>query len=497
MSDTPASIVLPFLHPQPPPSKKTFDLSFGRPENFPIGALPDRIRIPAVEVARNRRLPICLTAMTAIGALSAAFGKGVEVRGAFDKPTRLNLYVIAVAERGIGKGNTGDILLRPLQEASENRAERAKDIHRQARAEMRRLMMQINRAKRRTTLSDAELDDLATKEVRVEELKQLERVKKMLIVQDATSEALIHALAQNGEALLVYSTEAGGIVQVLLGRYTENQTDINIYLCGYSGDPWSNCRVGRDGDSLRCPTISLVLMVQDAVFRRLLADKDTFDRGFTARALSFDSEAQRQKDDGTRVPYTSLEDWKELTFDAVAKRLAVEDDGAEPYVIGCTPEAFEIFLRFNNESIDIEEEYFSDFKGELSRWRENAIKVAGGFAFAEGKSEITKDIAERACRVVRWCSYNYFTMLLSSRRARMAEEINDLKALLRPNGGRMSRSELQTHGFTKARLQKIISAAPEAFLEGAEPQITADGKAARGRPAEFIAIAPSKSPAKS
>lgn len=116
------------------------------------------------------------------------------------------------------------------------------------------------------------------------ELEDLEEVKDLrLIVDDVTPEALIRAMKDNDERMGIISAE-GGMFGMMAGRYTSN-TNIDIFLKGYSGEYYSSIRVGSGGLDLEHPYLTIGLAVQPQVISDVMDNKDFRGRGLLARFL--------------------------------------------------------------------------------------------------------------------------------------------------------------------------------------------------------------------
>ena len=64
----------------------------------------------------------------------------------------------------------------------------------------------------------------------------------------------------------------------------------------------------------------------------------------------------------------------------VRRAVAIRESSRE---VPCSSEAREIFRSFHNEAVRLRNEQFRSIEGELGRWRENAIRVAGGHCIAD------------------------------------------------------------------------------------------------------------------
>ena len=480
-----ASRIIEFLRPDERPNESQgFDLSYGRPENFPIAALPDNLRAVAVNMAKVYQTPVCLPAMSALAVLSGATGASVIVTGAYkDKRTRLNLYVWPVAERGSGKGVIGETLCAPISRRSKELAKQHRQTVAGKRGEIAALSVEAKRlSQEAASATGSDRDNLiVTLGNRNEHLAELEAEaarEKTLLVGDATSEALGRALHDNDEVLFGYSSEAGAAVSVALGKYSkQGQSDYDLLLSGYSGDSVRSNRITRGSVELEQPCLSLLWLVQGCVMQRILGDPEASNRGLTARPLIFDTGSRREKDDRSTASFELEGGWNTLlsvVLDRRFKREVLTE-------IVCSPEAREVFAKFHDEGVELERGPFADLNGELSRQRENAIKVAGLFAMVEPSTTISAALAERAVSVVRWCGYNYLGMLQSGRRERQREELERVQDVLQRHGGQINLGKLDgDHGINRARLNSIMAANPG---ELEVVQLTT-GKA--GRPGEVL-----------
>src|SRR5262249_42871524 len=69
----------------------------------------------------------------------------------------------------------------------------------------------------------------------------------VLTVEDLTSEKLAALLSKNRERITSISSDAGSIINNLLGRYSKlDRTDEAIYLKGWTGEHHRVDRIGRD-----------------------------------------------------------------------------------------------------------------------------------------------------------------------------------------------------------------------------------------------------------
>lgn len=468
------------------PAGASLDLSFGDPARFPLDAFPANVREVVANLAQVYQVPACLPAMSALAVLSGAVGKWGEVRGGYkDKSTRLNLYVVAAAARGIGKGNTSQ-LVEPVGERERilQASHRSRIADSKAGLGVLRERIKAATGKAAKASGTQPPADLQAMHRRLEDLERETRRHVALVLDNATSEAALVTLQDNAEELFCCSAEAGSAIKVALGKYTKgDSTDFDWLLSAYSGDKVGARRMNRDAVALERPCLSLLWMVQPSVLRELLANAEAQERGLTARMLVFDSKARRQHDNGETAAFDKSAQWNALIGGILDKR-----GRGELAEITCEAEARAVFTAFHGESVDYGRGAFADFDGELSRWRENAIKVAGLFALAEGLDTITPDTANNACAVVKWCSFNYLAILMAGQRERKREALEKIQRLLLENGGEITMRDLGLrHSVTREKISSIMDAFPDALRIVRKAQKGTQG----GRPSEILTM-PSK-----
>jgi hypothetical protein len=495
-SDTPGQAVggKSFTFPRPIVAGDERDYSLGFPDRFPIQALPASLREIVEQLAAVYQTPICMPAMAALAVVSAAVGKSVVVKGGYkDKQTRLNLYMIAAAERGSGKGNIGETLARPLHERGTAVAEKHRDKISSLRGEVGLLKSEIARLERDSgkakSTPRAETEDLLTKKhLRLEEIDRDSKRDVTLMISDSSSEALARCLADNHETLFSCSSEAGGALKIALGKYTDDKGDFELLLNGYSGDFVASARITRAKVELKEPCLTLFWLVQPILLRQLCGDDEAFSRGLTARPLIFDSEARREFDNREVVEFTHADQWATLLGGILDARFL--DQTAPPRFIQASKEARDVFSDLHDESVRLEQEKFADLKGELSRWRENAIKVAGLFALIEETDELTADHARRGVEIVRWAAYNYLSLLQSGRRQRQQDRSKSILGHIDDAGGAIHVGDLaKRHGINRSSLDAVMAACPGVIEIVKRPQ----PKGQAGQPAQIVRRATGKS----
>lgn len=205
----------------------------------------------------------------------------------WDEPP--NLYISIVQEPSERKSPTMKEVLIPVYEYETEENERlAPEIATyKAKKEVleNRIRNTINSlSKSEKKKGDEKYLDMGDLDTFQNELNQLEEVAPVrLAVDDVTMEVLGKLLEQNKERIGIMSTE-GGIFNILAGRYSD-KTVIDIVLKAYSGDRFSQDRLGRKGQTLNSPLITMLLYVQPIIIKEVMENSEFVGRGLNARFL--------------------------------------------------------------------------------------------------------------------------------------------------------------------------------------------------------------------
>jgi hypothetical protein len=127
-------------------------------------------------------------------------------------------------------------------------------------------------------------------------------------------------------------------------------------------------------------------------------------------------------------------------------------------------------------------------EGELGRWRENAIRIAGGQCVADAISKgedpkwltLTAEQAERGVWIARWSHLHSLAMLNKGLAERQWQRIETLRALLSRYRGTVTFRDLRDrHGFPPDEVKMLATENPHALsIETIKPTT--------GRPSEIL-----------
>lgn len=254
---------------------------------FPVDCLPDWLAEFVLALADATQTPPDLSAMLALAfAAGAAQGRfRVLAREGWAEPC--NLYVVVVLPPGNRKSAVFSVLVKPAQIREQEEADRLRPLIAEQESQRRILESRVKAAEAAT----AREEEPTERRISEEHAKRLARELAELKVQpvpklyadDATPEALVGLLAEQGGTMLLASAE-GTIFDIAKGRYSE-KPNFDVFLKAHAGDAIRVSRVGRDPEAIDAPALTLAVTVQPAVIQGLAECAPMKGQGFLARFL--------------------------------------------------------------------------------------------------------------------------------------------------------------------------------------------------------------------
>ncbi len=159
-------------------------------------------------------------------------------------------------------------------------------------------------------------------------------------------------------------------------------------------------------------------------------------------------------------------------------------------IIQCAPEAREVFRVFHNEAVHLRNGKYRAIEGELGRWRENAIRIAGGQCVADALSKgedvrsliLTGEQADRGVNLARWSHLHTLAMLNKGLADRQWQRVETLQALVSRYSGAVTLRDLRDrHGFAPDEVKRLAAEYPHALSIQTHKPIT-------GRPSEVLTL---------
>jgi hypothetical protein len=421
-----------------------------QPQPFPLDCLPQACEGMARAICETARVRESLPGCSILGILSAAIGKGLEVKSGANRVTRGNLYILPSAESGSGKSETSRHAAKPFLDFEAERLEAWKvQTLPGLLAEREILESKVTNLKKLAGNTDNafELGQIRS---------QLEKKKKaiaeidtklrppVLSCEDITTQKLAELLAHNREQLASLSADAGEIVNVLLGRYNKiDRTDASVYLKAFTGD---YCKVDRKNSEpvlLQSPCLSALWLTQPDKLESLLAERSLNEGGLIPRILACHTRCEPREivQDAPEIPASVEKNYADLIRSLIETyRLA-----DVPFTIEPTPEALEAMNAHYNTIVKRRRTDLHDVNIYAARWNEQAWRIAvvlhaGKYGAHAHENMLDLDTAQRAIEVADWFAAQQLDILWASRHKARREKCDQVLSLLadKPEGIRAS-----------------------------------------------------------
>lgn len=412
---------------------------------FPLHCLPSKAQAMALAICKTERVPETLAGVCVLGFLSASIGRGLQVQSGPERFTRGNLYIVASADSGSGKSETFRHAAKPFFEfETECIAFWRASILPGLLAERDILEQEIAAIKKEAGKSDAgpHRDEikakLAAKKAAFDAL-QVQLHAPGFSVEDATVEKLAVLLAQRGETLASLSSDAGSIVNNLLGKNNKLQrTDESIYLKAFSGDFCRVDRVTADPVLLKSPCLSALWFTQPDKVHSLLAERSLSDGGLIPRMTICHTRCEPQFIyESEPIPEQVGQAYRSMIHSLLKTyRLA-----NEAFTIRPTPSAKRALDEHFNAIVTRRKSDLLDVTIYAARWNEQAWRIsvclhAGKWGSLAHEQELEPDTVEDAIALANWFSFEQLEILSAGREAaHQAKRDEVLKLLVNKPGG--------------------------------------------------------------
>lgn len=381
---------------------------------YPVTALPEAIQSAISEVQGFVQAPIPLVSASALSALSVAIQAYVDVQRGDRLVGPTALFMLTIADSGERKSSCDNYFLEAIKAYEAEQLEEAKPLIHEYLAEFQSWeatkkgvtskIQQIAKKGKSTEVENLQL-------IEIQAAEPIEPKIPTLLYTDATPEALTYKLWKSWPVGGVISSEAG----IVFGSHGMNSESVMRNLSTYN-ELWSGSTIkidrrGSDSYTLQGARLSMGLMVQEAPLRSFFDKSGGLARGsgFIARFLiSWPKSTQ-----GTRPYVEAPTNWPALNrfnerISSILNRqaLILESGVLEPKLIGFTPEAKRLWVKFHD---DVEAELLpdgqmADIKDVASKAADNVARLACLFhVFEYGiETPISKESVIQAGRLVTW-----------------------------------------------------------------------------------------------
>lgn len=259
----------------------------GRTVPLPLDALGDVLGRVARAIATARQVPADLAVNVGLAIITTA-AKGrwiVEVEPGWTEP--VCVATLSALASGEGKSPTVKRLAEPLRDAERDRQNKVRPERSQASAK-RKLAEDRAEEKRRAAVKAAAKDAGTAEAEYLAAVQDAENITveplPRWLVDDATPEKFVDLLAEQDGALGSVSAEPG-VFGILAGRYSNGAPQIEWFLQATSGEALSVERMGRDGDDVPRPALSVACCIQPGRLIELGRVKTFRESGLLARFL--------------------------------------------------------------------------------------------------------------------------------------------------------------------------------------------------------------------
>lgn len=263
---------------------------FGALDQFPTSALPLWLRQWAEQEAAATQTPPDATALVALAVVAAAVSKRAVINPRDSWLEPLNLYAAIVLPPGNRKSAVFRDAVAPLEAFELEQQAEYEEMARGAKSRAR-VAAEALRAKERQAARthgkydqrlpgglDEALDAQAEADAEVQPMPRV-------VCGDTTPERLARLLHENGGKMALMDAEGSGPFGVMLGRYSDKGPNLAVYLSSHTGDTLRVDRVGSDPIIVRDPALTMAVMIQPEVLRRLGQAHEARGLGLVARIL--------------------------------------------------------------------------------------------------------------------------------------------------------------------------------------------------------------------
>jgi Protein of unknown function (DUF3987) len=338
---------------------------------FPAEVFSTTIHDMVKAVANDTQTPVDLAAMVCIGVLSTALSKkfAIEPKPGWKEP--LNTYTVVLLPPGAGKSPTFKAIADPIYSYANELLEDLESKITQRNSSRKTLekrldKLQTDYAKRN--------DPEVLKEINIvndDLLKNPEIKKPRLTLDNATTEIVVKALQENNEKISIMSTEGDLFMKFLNPAELEKSA---IYLKGHSGDLTQVDRMGREGEYVKEPLLTICITAQPTVFNKIPAH--IHERGIPARFLfSIPNDTLGYRD----VFSASVPPEVKRKYNELIRKLLVFNPG-ETITLKIKGEAIEKLKSFMS-TIEVELRENGLFEGHLRFWGSKLVgqilRIAG------------------------------------------------------------------------------------------------------------------------
>ncbi len=270
------------------PWEPPVELVAGPRPPFPTDIFPDWLQAYVEAVAVATQTPRALAGMLVLSCLATACAKKFVVHLNADWHEPINIFTVTAMPPAERKSAVFTEVTRPIVEFEATEVARLAPQIAEAQGRHKIAEQVLGRAQKDAALANA--SERAALVARADELaRELAMVDTpvapRLIADDCTPERLSSMLAEQGGRIAIMAPE-GDVFDLMSGRYgTNGAPNFGVYLKGHAGDDLRVDRVGRRGEYVHAPAITVGLAVQPEVVHGFTTRSGFRGRGLLGRFL--------------------------------------------------------------------------------------------------------------------------------------------------------------------------------------------------------------------
>jgi hypothetical protein len=355
-------------------------------------------------VAEKMQVPLELPCTVALGVLAACCQKKTVVRVDADYIEPLNLYTLAIAQSGERKSPVFRILTAPVYDAQDEYSITHRDEIDQSQLGYDLLVMQLNELKRKHARGKEDFSSsIFALDAEIREYNRL--VAPKLFMDDISSEKLIDVLHEQGGSGSIASAEGGLLINMRNQAATNAAFD--VYLKGWNEDRIDVARIGRAGNRISNPRLTLILSSQPEVALAMIRNEMLREKGLPGRFLY----AMCRSNLGHRevgmpdIPSHVKEEYVTIIRSLLRYTLDVE---SPEYELPLTADGREAYLDYDRsrEPLLAQGCRYYHMRDWAAKSKGQMLRIAGIIAVCEGYGEIDAQIIRRASAIADWYAAN-------------------------------------------------------------------------------------------
>ncbi len=403
---------------------------------FPTPALPKAVSTLIEEAARAIGCDEAFVALPLLAVLGSAIGttRRVELKPGWSALPIV--WPVTVAESGSQKSPAADVSLDHVREREDRHYEEYA-----AERQTYEIEVEDYEKSRSAWRSSKKTDDPPPKRPR-------DPIQRRVLVEDATSEALVSALADNPRGLLVATDEFSGLLGSM-GRYNGTPAaDEALYLKSYSGRSHNVSRRTGRSTHVRQAAVWLTGTIQPGVLRRALG-VERRESGLLARLLLAAPPRRPKKWTTDAIGWTTRGDFVRVLDNLYGLEHELTSGRPESKIVRLSRDAETLFVRFHDEHNVETIELTGDLAAAWSKLEETAGRLAlivHEVRLAAGEHVVADDIdagsMAAAIELVSWFKYEtrrVYALLAENEVERAVRQADDrLAAFVIGQGGRVA-----------------------------------------------------------